>query len=273
VPRRLLFVEDDENVRLTLSLILQQNGFDVTAVGTVAEALRVISSEPFDLLISDLNLGEQGDGFTIASAMRRVQPNCPTLILTGYPAFEAALAAIRSQVDEFIVKPAEIKTLVETVRRKAEHPEQRPRMWRQSLADFLNDRGDEIVARVLQGMKGHPRLSRLELVDSDRVDHLEGLMAGVVDDLKIGAISPSNEMPVHAAATRHGDLRKRQGYSQIMLVDDIRILDSVIYALVSENLLTIDLSRLISDLGRLNQTLEAELQESLGAFSPEAEAA
>ncbi len=272
MPRRLLFVEDDENLRLTLSSILQQNGFEVTAVGTVAEALRVISSEAFDLLISDLNLGEQGDGFTIASAMRRVQPNCPTLILTGYPAFEAALAAIRSQVDEFLVKPAEIKTLVETVRRKAEHPEQRPRMWRQSLAEFLNDRSDEIVARVLDGMKAHPRLSRLELIDSDRIDHLKGLLAGVVDDLKSGSASPSNEMSVHAA-TRHGDLRKRQGYSQIMLVDDIRILDSVIYALISENLLTIDLSHLISDLGRVNQTLEAELQESLVAFSPEAEAA
>ena len=272
MPRRLLFVEDDDNVRFTLSAILRQNDFDVTALGTVAEALRVISSETFDLLITDLNLGELGDGFTIASAMRRVQPNCPTLMLTGYPAFEAALAAIRSQVDDFLVKPADIEKLIETIRGKLEHPEQRNRVGRQSLADFLNDRANEIVTRVLQGMKRHPRLSRLGLADSDRVDHLEGLLAGIVDELKAGSASASDEMPVQAAA-RHGDVRKRQGYSEIMLVDDVRILDSVIYAMVSENLLSIDLSHLISDLGKVNQSLEAELQESLRAYSPEAEAA
>lgn len=273
MPRRLLFVEDEESIRLTLSAILEQNGFDVTAVATVAEALRVISTEHFDLLISDLNLGEQGDGFTVVSAMRRVQPHCPTLILTGYPAFEAALAAIRSQVDEFLVKPADIKTLVETVRRKTENPQQAQPIWRQSLADFLNDRVDDIVERVLGNMKKHPRLSRLELTDSDRVDHLRGLLAGIVETLKKRSVGESAEHAMRPSAHQHGDQRKRQGYSQIMLVDDIRIVDAVIYALVTENLLTIDVSHLISDLGRLNQSLEAELQESLQSFSPEAEVA
>jgi YesN/AraC family two-component response regulator len=40
--------------------------------------------------------------------MRRTKPDCVNLILTGYPAFETALEAIRNQVDDYIVKPAEI---------------------------------------------------------------------------------------------------------------------------------------------------------------------
>ena len=270
--RRLLFVEDDENIRVTLSAIFRQNGFEVAAVGTVPDALRIISSEQFDLLISDLNLGEQGDGFTVVSAMRRVQPRCETIILTGYPAFEAALAAIRSQVDEFFVKPADIKSLIETVRRKTENPKPRNQAWRQSLPEFLSNNVDDIFDRVLQDMKTHPRLSQLQLTDSERADHLKGVIAALVTALGDGSVTPAKEMPVHAAA-RYGGVRKQQGYSQVMLVDDTRIIDSVIYALVSENLLTIDLSHLVMDLGKLNQILEAQLQESLGAFMPSSEIA
>ena len=71
--------------------ILAMHGFEVTSAATVAEALSKIASHPFDVLISDLNIGEPGDGFTVVSAMRRTQPKCFTFIFTGYPAFETAL--------------------------------------------------------------------------------------------------------------------------------------------------------------------------------------
>jgi len=73
-PRRILFVDDEPGIRVTLSAILQANGFQVTSAATVAEALREINSQTFDALISDLNIGEPGDGFTVVSAMRRTQP-------------------------------------------------------------------------------------------------------------------------------------------------------------------------------------------------------
>ena len=44
----------------------------------------------FDVLLSDLNIGQPGDGFTVVSAMRRVQPKAATFILTGYPDFDTA---------------------------------------------------------------------------------------------------------------------------------------------------------------------------------------
>ena len=69
-------------------------------------------SAQFDVLISDLNIGQPGDGFTVVSAMRRSQPACITLILTGYPGFDTALEAIRSQVDDYLIKPAAIPTLI-----------------------------------------------------------------------------------------------------------------------------------------------------------------
>src|SRR5690348_6495175 len=115
MPRRLLFVDDEPAIRITLKTILSNHGFEVTTAATVAEGLQLITTQQFDVLISDLNIGNPGDGLTVVSAMRRTQPEAVTMILTGYPAFETALEAIRQQVDDYIVKPANIPSLVSAI--------------------------------------------------------------------------------------------------------------------------------------------------------------
>ena len=77
--------------------------------------MQKITTETFDVLLSDLNIGNPGDGLTVVSAMRRTQPEAVTMILTGYPAFETALEAIRQQVDDYIVKPADVPALVRAI--------------------------------------------------------------------------------------------------------------------------------------------------------------
>lgn len=88
--KRFLFVDDEANIRLTLPAILETRGFTVTVASSVAEALSAIQHLPFDILLSDLNIGQPGDGFKVVSAMRRIQPQAATFILTGYPDFESA---------------------------------------------------------------------------------------------------------------------------------------------------------------------------------------
>jgi DNA-binding NtrC family response regulator len=114
-PVRILFVDDEPGTRLTLPEALRQHGFSVTAVGTVNEALAEITSAQFDVLISDLNFDHPADGFIVVSAMRRMQPKCVTLILTGYPGFDSALKALRNQVDDYLIKPADIPALVNLI--------------------------------------------------------------------------------------------------------------------------------------------------------------
>ena len=93
---RVLFVDDEPTLRIVWPAILAGEGFQVSVASTVPEALRLITAEKYDVLIADLNIGQPGDGFTVTSAMRRVQPNVLTIILTGYPAFQAALRAIHA---------------------------------------------------------------------------------------------------------------------------------------------------------------------------------
>ncbi len=120
----LLLVDDDSDILLTLGTILSRRGFVVTTASSPSDAIRHIAQQRFDILITDLNIGQPGDGFTVVSALRRVQPDAAALLITGFPAFEAALQAIRNQVDDFLVKPVTpdgILSAIERVKQKHTH--------------------------------------------------------------------------------------------------------------------------------------------------------
>ncbi len=97
---RILVAEDDNAVRDMLHVTLERDGFEVVAVSNVRDALRYIATENFDALLSDLHMPHAGDGFTVVSAMRHTHPQAVTLVLSGYPAIDEALSAIRLQADE-----------------------------------------------------------------------------------------------------------------------------------------------------------------------------
>jgi DNA-binding NtrC family response regulator len=80
---RVLVVEDDDSVRSLLYEGLHRNGFEVVVASNVRDALRVIATESFDVLLSDLHMPLAGDGFTLVSAMRHTHPNALTIVLSG----------------------------------------------------------------------------------------------------------------------------------------------------------------------------------------------
>jgi DNA-binding NtrC family response regulator len=115
---RILFVDDEPSILLTLPAVLEGHGFEVTTAATVSAALAEIRTSRFDVLLSDLNISEEGDGFRVVRAMRSAQPRCVTVILTGYPALESALKATRGQVDDYLIKPADVDTIIQLLRQK-----------------------------------------------------------------------------------------------------------------------------------------------------------
>ncbi len=116
--KRLLFVDDEDSIRLTLPLVLEQRGFQVNVAATVSDAISKINERPYDVLVSDLNIGEAGDGYAVVREVRRVNPRCVTIILTGYPAFESAVEGIHHEIDDYVVKPADIDTLIAVMEKK-----------------------------------------------------------------------------------------------------------------------------------------------------------
>jgi DNA-binding NtrC family response regulator len=116
--KRILLVDDEVGIRLTLPRILTKHGFDVTSVANAADAVAEIQAEMFDALFSDLNLPAPNEGFRVIEEMKRFQPHCVNFILTGYPAENTALQATQHQVAHYFIKPVDIEELVRTLNKK-----------------------------------------------------------------------------------------------------------------------------------------------------------
>src|SRR4030088_554710 len=118
VSHRVLLVDDDEAVRTMMSATLERKGFDVVPAASVTEALKFIIPESFDVLITDLHMPNPSDGFAVITAMRHSQPDALTLLVSGYPDVQSAMAAILLEADEIIVKPFEVGRLADLAREK-----------------------------------------------------------------------------------------------------------------------------------------------------------
>jgi ActR/RegA family two-component response regulator len=260
---RLLFVDDEKNIRLTLPAILQQEGFDVSVAASVSEALEVINHQPFEVLLTDLNIGGPADGFILVSAMRRVQPHAATFILTGYPDFQTALEAIRKQVDDYFTKPADISMLVATLKEKSRKPRSDNQVPCKRVSEIILENSDSIVQRWLEAVLVDQRLASVPITQNERIDRLPLLLKDLANALEAATQLPQESF---SAAAVHGADRANQDYTIPLLVTETRILNRVIASVLQENLLSIDLSTLMPDALRVGEYLQALLEESIRAF-------
>jgi len=259
---KVLFVDDEDNIRLTLGMYLEDEGFSVTSVATVPEALKRITEEIFDVLIADLNVGQAGDGFTVVSAMRRTQPRAVTFILTGYPAFETALQAIRLQVDDYITKPTDTDTLGDKIRAKLAEP--RPEHYIQSkrLMQIVEENIPAITEQWLDNVNADAALSAIKISQEARTDHVPRVLdVGI----RIAAGDKLAEMET-SAARDHGIIRRKQGYTIPLMIRETRFLEDVVASCIQDNLLSVQVSYLIPDMIAVRRTIQVLLEESIEAF-------
>jgi ActR/RegA family two-component response regulator len=265
MPRRLLFVDDEASIRIMLSAILTKHGFEVSIAATVAEALQKITSQQFEVLVSDLNIGNPGDGLTVVSAMRRTQPEAVTMILTGYPAFETALEAIRQQVDDYIVKPADISALVSTIESKlTTPPHQRQLPPPKRVAMLLQEHIRRVEDLWLAAVEKDAALSRLPLNREQRLEHLKGILEEIIHAAQTYS---GEETPEHKRLAKRRGPRDLQGYTPTMLLAEFCMLRRVIAQVVQENLLIVNLSYLVPDLAHVNESLDEQAKAALEVLS------
>jgi len=260
---RLLFVDDDDSIRQTLPLILAAAGFDCTTVASVPEAIAAINRQQFDILLSDLNIGEPGDGFIVVGAMRRIQPQARTYILTGYPDFTSALEAIRRQVDDYIVKPANIPDLLKTLRTERE----RSRiisMPGKRASTLIRENMNAIIEKWAGETERDPELQQLRISREARIDHLPLVLQQLANRLDRRAdFDDSGELE---SAWQHGHTRRQQSYTIPLIVAETGILYRMISDLVQAHLAQMDISSLIPDLILISGNLNVMLVESLRSF-------
>jgi signal transduction histidine kinase len=116
---KVLVVDDEESVVVTIKAILQLDGYDVSTTTSGAEARTMVRQQEFDLVLTDLRL-EDGDGLDVLRAVREHFPETVTIMLTGYASLESAIQALRVGAYDYLVKPSEVEELRSTVARGVE---------------------------------------------------------------------------------------------------------------------------------------------------------
>ena len=110
-----LVVDDDESLQNLFRLFLRKIGFSRVVVGTVKEALGAIGKQKFDLIFLDLKLPD-GPADDVYDAAKEQQPDCPIIIITGYPDSAMLDRILARGPITVLKKPLKVEQLRETVR-------------------------------------------------------------------------------------------------------------------------------------------------------------
>ncbi len=113
--KRILIVDDEANIRMTLAAILQGVGYQVTTAGDGASALEQFQRRQFDLVFLDLRMPDT-DGMTLFRELRRVQPDAAVIILTGHATLDSAVEGVRLGARDYMFKPVNPDRILERTR-------------------------------------------------------------------------------------------------------------------------------------------------------------
>ena len=117
VPARILVVDDERGMREVLSTILGRAGHSVVTAADGQEALQLVGSDIFDLVITDLKMPGRLGGMEILKAVKDIAPDSVLLVLTAYATLEVGIEAIKLGAYDVLTKPFNNEHVVLTVRK------------------------------------------------------------------------------------------------------------------------------------------------------------
>jgi DNA-binding NtrC family response regulator len=116
---KVLIVDDDKVIRLSLSEILQNNGFLPVDVSSGRQAIELFKKEPPVAVLLDLKMPDM-DGIETMQELRKIDPDVPVIFITAHGDIETAVEAIKMGAYDFIVKPPKLDRLMFTLKKAIE---------------------------------------------------------------------------------------------------------------------------------------------------------
>lgn len=113
---RLLIVEDDPNVRSTITTLLELEGYPVEAVSSTAAALEKLESNTYPLVVTDIYVDDR-TGLDVLNTAKLANPDCAVILMTGRGSMETVMAATRGGAFDYIAKPFDLDAMLSIVRK------------------------------------------------------------------------------------------------------------------------------------------------------------
>ena len=133
----------------------------------------------------------------------------------------------------------------------------------ESVADILERELQPVIDDWLGRVEREPDLICIPLNYEDRTGHLPQLLHDVIARLRLDA---GSKAPISAAAAVHGDLRRQQGYTVAMAVEESRLLQVSIFSMLHKDVKRLEFSKLLPDVVTIADEVDAQLKQQMLRF-------
>ncbi|MEA3238735.1 MAG: PAS domain S-box protein [Candidatus Bipolaricaulota bacterium] len=116
---RVLIVDDEESIRITLAEFIKEDGYVIETAADAAEALRLMDKQAFDVIVTDIVLPRM-NGVVLMKKIREKSPDTQVIMLTGDPSVGTAAEAVRTGAFDYLTKPV-TKSVIQKVVANAAH--------------------------------------------------------------------------------------------------------------------------------------------------------
>lgn len=249
-----------------MSPVPELSGFEVTTAECVTEALQQISSNTFDVLISDLQMPGAGDRLTVVSAMRHSNPRAVALLLSAFPDVDAGAQAILLQADEILVKPMDLIELVDVIKMRLASGPARTRVA-ETVAMILERTVPDTIMNWFALVELEAKLMVIPMSRELRCADLPRVFRDLVSRLKCPIPKPlGTKELISVAAAQHGEDRRQQGHTAAMMVEESRMLQVCIFQTLQHNLAGIDFSTLLIEVMTIADEVDCQLSQAMESY-------
>ena len=133
----------------------------------------------------------------------------------------------------------------------------------ESVADVLEREIQSLIADWLNRVEQEPDLRRIPLSFEERTGHLPALIHEVIARLRLDA---GTKAPISKAAAEHGELRRKQGYTVAMAVQESRLLQVTIFSTLQKNTNNLEFGLLLPDVATIADEVDAQLKQQMLRF-------
>jgi DNA-binding NtrC family response regulator len=141
---RVLIVDDDEVIRHTLKITLEDEGFTVDTAKDGKEAIEKTNSNFYNLAIVDWRLPDI-EGTKLLQEFKETIPKMAKIMLTGYPSMKNAIDAVNEHADAFLIKPVAIEELLVKMRELLELQKEEVQYSQAKVVEFIETRTRQVV--------------------------------------------------------------------------------------------------------------------------------
>ncbi len=183
MTKTVLFVDDEPNFTSAVKRALHHEPYKILTANSAAEALRLLSEVPVDVVVSDERMpGMSGSEFL--ALVRERHPHTTRIMLTGYATVEAAIRAINEgEIYRFLTKPCQTQDLSQIIRQAL--------AYREALERSAERKGRNAASREAEALlqeleRNHPGITRLKMDETGAI---------LLDDVDLGLTEPGGITP------------------------------------------------------------------------------